>query len=748
MTSDITPDNLANLENAQRWIDLLDTSKRYLNQNPIDFAIGYYYQGIAYHELKQMRQADEMFTQANKLDNQNPLFFNAKGLLLKDQKQYPEAILQFESATRINPDLLNPLINKAQTLSLQNKNEEALVIYNSVLSKNPDLVPVLIFRGECLKELGRSQEALQVYDRAIQLEPSAADLIFNKGNILAQDNDFERAKSCYQKAAELDPQFADSFFHLGLVNQKLGKVEEAASNYRQAINLDSPSPLSHVSLADLYLQSDQRSQGERTFEQCLERFPDSPFGHYNYGLYKLSQGRLSDSTQDFLKAISCLDEPEGLKVQLQKTIDDNQKELNRVSNLIPRSLPNSQQISINYPGLTDNLLVKKENQSEIISNIKTLKTRIWSLETSATSLKSLDDDLVHLQQKSPLLYEYVVTLLSFQNNFLINSQFDLPMSSQAMTSVNLLRNFRDLPSLMCYTSGTNAFELILTLSGNKSSQTEFSENIRKTIIANKQGFNSEETLLNLTKIVLKKVQNSESKLKEILNYDSSEAHKKFTSKAIKDFPKIKPDLSSRSTAVALKDFVLINNYFCKNSQVSEFSKNNYDRNFENVYGNDLYEDSHASKLQTNVEIFQSFKGNKNRQALEVVVSFDNKNKATSKSALFIQVFLSLEGPTTAQVAPNNSNFKEVYVSPAHVLENLFDFSFDIDQTDLKMDFKDKTFLKIVVLKVKEDKSIKKKGEQWIALNKLHDQPQFLMDIKQKKMFSSKQISISVRTIQH
>jgi len=349
--------------------------------------------------------------------------------------------------------------------------------------------------------------------------------------------------------------------------------------------------LSHICLADLYLQTNQRQQAERTFEQCLSRFSDSPFGYYDYALYKLSQGRVADSSQDFLKSISCMDEPEGARLQLQKTIGDNEKELKRVANLIPRNLSSSQQITINYPSLTDNLFVKKENQSEIVANIKTLKSRIWSLESNSTSLKSLDDDLIHIQQKSPLLHEYILNLLSFQHNFLSNSHFDVPKSSQALTSVNLLRNCKDLPSLNYYTCGNPSFEFIPTLAGNKTNPAEFSENVRKTLVANKPGIDSEETLFSMTRTVPRKVQNSDSKLWEIQGYDSSEAHKKFTSKVTQLFPWIKPDVTSSSTAVALKDFVFLNNYFANNAQASDFAKNNYERNFDNVYSNDLFEDS-------------------------------------------------------------------------------------------------------------------------------------------------------------
>ena len=133
---------------------------------------------------------------------------------------------------------------------------------------------------------------------------------------------------------------------------------------------------------------------------------------------------------------------------------------------------------------------------------------------------------------------------------------------------------------------------------------------------------------------------------------------------------------------------------------------------------------------------------------EVVVSFDNKDKAKFISSFFIQVFLSLAGPINTDISKNTPDFREVQISPAHVLNTHFDFSFEINQRELKEDLLDKTYLKIVVLKSKEDKSVKKKAENWVALKNLGSKPELLTEFKQKKMFSSKAISVFVHAIQH
>jgi len=743
MTTQLTVQNLAFLESEQRWIDLLDSAKRFVAQNPPDRAHGWYYQGVAYHELRQYPQATEAFDQAIMIDNSNALFYNAKGLLLKDQRQYERAIQQFEMAADRKPEILNPIINKAQTLSLLNKNEEALAIYNVVLSRYPDYIPALIFKAECLKELGNPSEALATYDQAIGVEPSAADLVFNKGNIFANQGRLDQALECYNKATQLDPEFPDAYYHVGLVHQRLGRRDEALANFQRAMQQNSATPMARIAAAELYIQNGDPKQALSIMEEAVSQYPNSPFSHYNTAIMKLSQGNVEGSSRDFVNTVNQLDEPEVARKQLLRIVADNEHELVRVSNALGQKAAGNQRILINYPSLVEGLFVKKENQGEIGSNLRTLKTRIQDLEGNAELRKKLDAELITLQQSNPALFDYTTAFMRMEHNFLHNSNFDLSKSHVAPTGVNFLRNARDYPALDYYSWGDQAAELIINGTNSPLSKGEFAERTAASLIANKAGYDPEETHFQVSQAILAKVHSSDQKNREIINYETNEGQKRFVQSLLDRYPKLKTEVTTPSTAIALKDFVILNNYLASNAHVTDFSRRSYEQNFALAITNNLYEQPTEANMQGDLNTFGSFKRPQPNREMTVTVRLQNTLNATSGSEFYVSVNISYIGKLNRSLPPNNAEFPEVYRSSAKPLRGVVEYEFDVPEAKVKTDRIDSTFFRVLVLKRKKDGAVTKKGELWVAVKSITNSPVKIGEIKQKKRFSSKQIEVLI-----
>lgn len=741
MTSLLTLDNLRNLEAQQRWTDLLDSAKRFVLQRPPEVAWGYYYQGIAYHELRQYNYAADAFDQAVKIDANNSSFFNARGLLFRDQKMYERAIEQFELAAERPPELLNPIINKAQTLTLMNRHEDALAIYNVVLSRYPDYIPAMIFKAECLKELGRPAEALAIYDQAITMDPTAADLVFNKGNIYANQNNLDRALECYNKSIQLDPEFPDAYYHLGLVNQRLGRRQEALNNYQRAMQQNSAAPLAYVAAAELYSQSGDYRQALSLMDDAIQKYPNSPFGYYNAGILKLSQGNYKASAPDFENAIKTLDEPDTAKKQLLRIAAENTTELDRVNNYFGSGGAGSQRVAVNYASLAEGMIVKKENQTEIGNNLREIKNRIYDLQANAENRRRLDEELVALQQNNPGLFEYVTTLLRMERNYLYNTNFNLPRASYAPTSINFLRNARERPALDYYSSGDQAADLIIKGSKSKLSSNELLDRTAYALKANANGFDPEETHFQITKSVLNRIHSSDEKNREIVMYDTNDNAKRWTSNILDQFPKLRPEVNSAASAVALKDFILMNNHLASNAQVADSARNTYTYNFNQAYGSNSYEGSGDSEIPVYGSFRQAAPAPKRNMIVNV--RFRNPQNATSGSQFYISVNISYVGKIFRAIPKDSADYPEVFRSVAKPLSNFIDYEFELDEKYIRKDRLDTTFLRVLVLKQKPDGKAAKKAEDWVALKDLKTAPIKVTEFKQSKGFSSKNIEVVI-----
>lgn len=89
-------------------------------------------------------------------------------------KKYPEAILDFDRASQIMPDYLDPYISKANVFLVQNQPEQALQVYSQVLAKYPDNLEVLKLRYELYKAMGRLDDAAKDLNQMKQMQKKAA----------------------------------------------------------------------------------------------------------------------------------------------------------------------------------------------------------------------------------------------------------------------------------------------------------------------------------------------------------------------------------------------------------------------------------------------------------------------------------------------------------------------------------------------------------------------------------------------
>ncbi len=89
------------------------------------------------------------------------------------------------------------------------QNEDALREYESQLKDNPDNVFALRGKAQALMQMGRSQEALDIYNYVIRLEPDFGVTYANRGILRDRMGDYAGALSDYEKAMQLEPETAE-----------------------------------------------------------------------------------------------------------------------------------------------------------------------------------------------------------------------------------------------------------------------------------------------------------------------------------------------------------------------------------------------------------------------------------------------------------------------------------------------------------------------------------------------------------
>ena len=156
------------------------------------------------------------------------------GRLDYDADHYDDAMLQFQRAIQLAPDMAQAYNNLGLCYYRQRLNHLAIVNYQKAIDLNlksghPDAWPYLNL-AVTERSLNQRSKAEAHLLEAIRLDPNLAIAHFQLGNILLEDGRTDDALSQFQAAARLDPGYAEPHYALARIYRRLG---DAAASKRE-----------------------------------------------------------------------------------------------------------------------------------------------------------------------------------------------------------------------------------------------------------------------------------------------------------------------------------------------------------------------------------------------------------------------------------------------------------------------------------------------------------------------------------
>jgi predicted Zn-dependent protease with MMP-like domain len=143
-----------------------------------------------------------------------------------------EALLSFDEALAVEPDMTDAKIEKCQLLLDEGRYEEILDILSE--EDDPEALHILAL---ALYELGEHEEA-EVHVQKAMASQELPELRFLQALLHLQRAEREEALASADRAIELDPEIAGGHHTRGLALAQLGRIEEADGAFRKAAELD------------------------------------------------------------------------------------------------------------------------------------------------------------------------------------------------------------------------------------------------------------------------------------------------------------------------------------------------------------------------------------------------------------------------------------------------------------------------------------------------------------------------------
>lgn len=143
-----------------------------------------------------------------KLDKEKFGALNDLGMTYALMRRYEKALVCYEGALEIKPDMSEALSNKALLKMMTHRLDEAFSLYERVVVLKPDFLQGWYHLGVISIESGKDDAAMKYLDRATELNDEYYLAWLAKYELLRRQGRLEEAKECSNKAIELNPEYA------------------------------------------------------------------------------------------------------------------------------------------------------------------------------------------------------------------------------------------------------------------------------------------------------------------------------------------------------------------------------------------------------------------------------------------------------------------------------------------------------------------------------------------------------------
>ncbi|RQH30273.1 tetratricopeptide repeat protein [Okeania hirsuta] len=233
----------------------------------------------------------------------------SRGLLYQKQGKLEAAILLYQEALTLVPDLHYIQYNLGIAFQHQGNLSAAYIHYQQAIAHHPQHIQAYYNIGIVLQQQGLLDRAISSYQKVINLCQFKGENILiqvqaysNWGNILVKEGRSKEAIEIFQQAINLKPDDASLYNNQGQAFFELGKVEKAITNYRQALALKPQLIVAIHNLGKVYQQQGLHSEAIVYFQEIIKQYPENLSAHSNCAFSFLELGKLAAAIPHLQKA--------------------------------------------------------------------------------------------------------------------------------------------------------------------------------------------------------------------------------------------------------------------------------------------------------------------------------------------------------------------------------------------------------------------------------------------------------------
>ena len=245
------------------------------NQEEINFVLNLL-------SLNKLEEAKKEITKKMLQYKKSSILFNLLGAVLANQKNFDEAIENYQKSIEINPKYAQAYNNLGIVFHKKNKIEEAIENYKKAINLKNNFPEAFNNLGSAVRDSQKKkEEAIPYFEKAIQINPNYAEPFNNLGLIYQSLNFNERAIENYKKAVKIKPDFVEAYNNLAELLSEASEFEESLKSYKKILEIKPNSENTYNNLGNLLNSLGKYEEATTAYEKAIKIKPDFAIAHSN-----------------------------------------------------------------------------------------------------------------------------------------------------------------------------------------------------------------------------------------------------------------------------------------------------------------------------------------------------------------------------------------------------------------------------------------------------------------------------------
>jgi tetratricopeptide (TPR) repeat protein len=267
----------------------------------------------------------------------------AYGSVLATEGKFDQARVEYESAAKIDPKDVRPILLEAQTYLSQNSVALASQLYDRVLAIDPNNMEALVAKARLLASQHNVKDSIAIYNQILALQTDPADkvaVLDQEGAVYANEKMDSDAEATFKKAIASYPNVFSAHTaygeYLASKNDKAGAEREWIIG--QGPNRDQTDAL--VRLGQLYASQNQFSKAIDQFKRLTQIAANDPRSHLLLAASYNADKQYSKARDEFKASYNLQHSPDALLGLGQADIEThNYAECAQVYDALDRGAP-------------------------------------------------------------------------------------------------------------------------------------------------------------------------------------------------------------------------------------------------------------------------------------------------------------------------------------------------------------------------------------------------------------------------